>query len=95
VNQVLTRGPGRERLVRTGGMWHIRFAPDRAPTALEAVARSVAATLADPSRIVRRCAGDPCSFVFLDDSPTQSRRWCSPTACGGRGRIERRRGLLR
>jgi predicted RNA-binding Zn ribbon-like protein len=61
---------------------------------LEVVARSAAVTLADPAHTVRRCAGEPCSLVFLDSSTTQSRRWCS-AACGGRGRIERRRGINR
>jgi predicted RNA-binding Zn ribbon-like protein len=95
INAVLTREPGHERLVRESGTWHLRFTPERAATAFVTVARSAAASLADPVHLVRRCAGDPCSLFFLDGSPTQSRRWCSPAACGGRGRIERRRGLLR
>ena len=95
VNAVLGRQPGHEQLTRTAGRWAIRLAPSRPPRALEAVARSAAATLADPARTVRRCAAEPCSLVFLDSSTTQSRRWCSPAICGGRGRIERRRGPIR
>jgi predicted RNA-binding Zn ribbon-like protein len=95
VNAVLARQPGHEQLVRTSGRWSVQFASDRPRRALEVVARSAATTLADPAHMVRRCAAEPCSLVFLDSSTTQSRRWCSAGVCGGRGRIERRRGLLR
>ncbi len=95
VNAVLARQPGHEQLVRTSGRWSVRLAPERPLRGLEVVARSAAATLADAARTVRRCAADPCSLVFLDSATTQSRLWCSAAVCGGRGRIERRRGLLR
>jgi predicted RNA-binding Zn ribbon-like protein len=95
INRRLAQGNGREQLVRTAGVWHLRFAPLRALTALDAVARSAATTLADRVRTVRQCAADPCTLFFLDGSATQSRRWCSIAICGGRGRIERRRGLTR
>jgi predicted RNA-binding Zn ribbon-like protein len=95
VNALLARQPGHEQLIRTSGRWSVRLAPQRPLRALEVIARSAAATLADPAHMVRRCAAEPCSLVFLDSSTTQSRRWCSAAVCGGRGRIERRRGLLR
>jgi predicted RNA-binding Zn ribbon-like protein len=95
INTVLAREAGHEGLMRVGGAWQLRFGPARAPTALATVARSAAATLAEPAQVVRQCAGNPCNLIFIDASPTQSRRWCSDTACGGTGQIERRRGLLR
>lgn len=95
MNLVLSRRPGHEQLVRTSGRWTVRLAPERPARALEVVARSAAATLADPARAVRRCAADPCSLVFLDSSTTRSRHWCSAVVCGRHGRIERRRGPLR
>ena len=95
VNGILAKHPGHEQLMRTAGRWAIRLAPERPLRALEVIARSAAATLADPAHTVRRCAAEPCSLVFLDNSTTQSRRWCSPAVCGGRGRIERRRGFNR
>jgi len=95
INARLATQAGREQLVRTAGTWQLPFAADRPPAALDAIARSAAATLADRTRTVRECAADPCSLLFLDASPTQSRRWCSAAVCGGRGRIERRRGLRR
>jgi predicted RNA-binding Zn ribbon-like protein len=95
INERLAAQSGRERLVRTAGTWQLPFAADRPPAALDAIARSAAVTLADRTRTIRQCAADPCSLLFLDASPTQSRRWCSAGVCGGRGRIERRRGLRR
>ncbi len=90
INGCLAGLEGREQLVRIGGTWRVRFAPHRASTAFEALARSAAETLADRVAVVRRCAAPGCGLFFVDDSPTQSRRWCS-RRCGQRGRVERRR----
>ena len=68
---------------------------DAAVSPAPGCAQSAAATLASPLLYVRRCAGEGCSLFFTDDSPTQSRRWCSMAVCGREVRIERRRGLLR
>jgi predicted RNA-binding Zn ribbon-like protein len=95
INEQLAREDGCHQLTRIGGEWQLRFAPSRRPGVLEAIAQSAASSLADPLRFVRRCAGDGCSLFFADDSPNQSRRWCSPTVCGREVRVERRRGLLR
>jgi predicted RNA-binding Zn ribbon-like protein len=95
VNELLGGCTGSHRLVRVSGEWHLHFAPSRPLSPLEAIARSAAATLADRSVVVRRCAGEGCSLFFLDSSPTRSRRWCSPAACGASLRVERRRGMIR
>jgi predicted RNA-binding Zn ribbon-like protein len=95
INEQLSRHSGSHQLTRTGGEWQLRFAPSRRPPMLQAIAQSAAATLATPLVYVRRCAGQECSLFFTDDSPTQSRRWCSVAVCGREVRIERRRGLLR
>jgi hypothetical protein len=95
INDLLRGSGGSEQLTRVGGSWQIQFAPDRPPPALIAVARSAAATLADPLLIVRQCAGADCSLFFTDDSLTQGRSCCSVETCGRTARIERRRGLLR
>lgn len=91
VNSRLASLQGREHLIRVGGHWRVRFAPGRQPTALEAIARSVAETLANPLSILRSCANPECGLYLIDDSPSQGRRWCSPSRCGVRGRTERRR----
>jgi predicted RNA-binding Zn ribbon-like protein len=92
INSRLLTLEGRRQLVRIGGAWHLRFAPSRPPTALEAVALSAAETLANPLTIVRHCANPDCGLFFADESANQGRRWCSRSRCGQRGRIERRRG---
>jgi predicted RNA-binding Zn ribbon-like protein len=95
INEHLAQGGGCHQLTRISGGWQLRFAPQRRPPVLQAIAQSAAASLADSLRFVRRCAGEGCSFFFSDDSPTQSRRWCSIAICGREMKVERRRGLLR
>ena len=41
-------------------------------------------------RHVRRCAGKDCSVVFVDNSRSRQRRWCSKAACGEPERASRR-----
>lgn len=91
INGFLTGLSGREQLVRVAGSWRLRFAPDRTATAFEAIARSVAETLAEPLAGIRRCAAPECGLLLLDLTPTQSRRWCGRASCRP-GRVERRRG---
>ena len=93
LNEQLAGSAGCEQLTRVAGEWRLRFAPVRPPAALEAIARSAAATLAETGTAVRRCAGESCSLFFTDDSPTGSRRWCVASVCGQDARVERRRGL--
>ena len=95
INGMLATSSGSCRLTRVSGEWRLLFAASRALAPLEAVARSAATTLADPSVIVRRCAGETCSLFFADSSPTRSRRWCAAAICGVNLRVERRRGPLR
>jgi predicted RNA-binding Zn ribbon-like protein len=95
INEQLAQGGGCHQLTRISGEWQLRFAPERAPVVLQAIAQSAAASLADPLRFVRRCAGEGCSLFFSDDSPNQSRRWCTIAVCGREMKVERRRGLLR
>jgi predicted RNA-binding Zn ribbon-like protein len=95
INEQLAQGGGCHQLTRISGEWQLRFAPERRPAVLQAIAQSAAATLADSLRFVRRCAGEGCSLFFSDDSPNQSRRWCNIAVCGREMKVERRRGLLR
>ena len=95
INELLAGCAGSHRLVRISGEWRLQFAPSRSLSPLEAIARSAATTLADRDATVRRCAGESCSLFIIDASPTKSRRWCSPAACGASLRVERRRGMLR
>jgi predicted RNA-binding Zn ribbon-like protein len=95
INEQLSRNGGAHQLTRLSGEWQLRFAPDRPPALLEAIAQSAAAALADPLLFVRRCAGERCSLFFTDSSANQGRRWCNAAVCGLQVKVERRRGLLR
>jgi predicted RNA-binding Zn ribbon-like protein len=95
INDLLAQGQGCHQLTRVSGAWQLRFSPVKRPAVLLAIARSAAASLADPLLWIRRCAGVGCSLFFSDDSPNHTRLWCSPAICGRDVRIERRRGLLR
>lgn len=95
VNRMLARSVGRHQLTRVNGAWRVHFAPAQPLAALEAIARSAALTLANSLVRVRRCAGATCSLFLLDDTPSGSRRWCSPAACGRETWVERRRSQPR
>lgn len=38
---------------------------------------------------VRQCAGETCSWLFLDTSRNGTRRWCDMRACGNRAKVRR------
>ncbi len=95
INAVLAGSTGSHRLTRIGGEWRLQFAPTATLAPLEAIARSAAGTLAAPTVVVRRCAGETCSLFFADTSPNRSRRWCTAAICGTNLRVERRRGPFR
>jgi predicted RNA-binding Zn ribbon-like protein len=40
---------------------------------------------------VRVCANPDCTFMFVDESRNQSRRWCEPAACGNLVKVRRHR----
>jgi len=54
------------------------------------IARSAAELLTSPDLArVRQCAGDPCGWLFLDESRNRSRRWCDMRSCGNRAKARR------
>jgi predicted RNA-binding Zn ribbon-like protein len=38
---------------------------------------------------LRRCAGDDCCWLFLDNTKNHSRRWCAMSDCGSREKARR------
>ncbi|MFI5616939.1 CGNR zinc finger domain-containing protein [Streptomyces sp. NPDC051567] len=60
---------------------------------LAAVARDAVELLTDPGEraLLRSCAGEGCSRVYLDTSRGHRRRWCSSELCGNRERVARHR----
>jgi predicted RNA-binding Zn ribbon-like protein len=53
-------------------------------------ARSALAVLASPQDLahLKRCEGERCGFLFVDDSRNQTRRWCDTRLCGNRARVK-------
>ena len=43
---------------------------------------------------VRQCAGESCTWLFLDSSRNGRRRWCEMQACGNRAKVRRFRQRL-
>jgi predicted RNA-binding Zn ribbon-like protein len=39
--------------------------------------------------LVRECAAEDCSWLFLDSSKNHSRRWCDMKGCGNRAKVGR------
>lgn len=91
LNDALARAPARGRVQRLDS----RFAWTMPATAgVEALLAPVlwsAGDLLTGGRLarVRRCANDKCRWVFLDDSKSANRRWCSMSACGNRAKAHR------
>jgi len=72
-----------------------RGVEERLPRRLTALAaRSVMGLLHGPSpERIRRCLGPGCVHFLV--APTASQRWCSPTGCGNRARVQRHYRKLR
>ncbi|HET8995629.1 MAG TPA: ABATE domain-containing protein [Acetobacteraceae bacterium] len=65
--------------------------PELRPAALLAPVLWSAGDLALGPRAgrVRQCANPACQWLFLDDSKSGNRRWCSMSACGNRAKAHR------
>jgi predicted RNA-binding Zn ribbon-like protein len=90
-NTTLDRAPQRTKLRRmdAGYAWQIAQ-PRAASGILAAVLWSGGDLLAEPGRLrVRQCANPRCQWLFLDDSKSGTRRWCSMSACGNRAKAHR------
>jgi predicted RNA-binding Zn ribbon-like protein len=92
LNHLLAEGPSRRDIQSkkpAGFGWAVSAAPN-ATTLLAPVLWS-AGDLLVGARLdrVRRCANDACLWLFLDDSKSGNRRWCSMSACGNRAKAHR------
>ncbi len=57
---------------------------------LALIAQSAADLLLSPAaERVKICPGDRCNWLFLDESPSGRRRWCSMAVCGNRAKAKR------
>ena len=70
--------------------WDWKRPASRLDRLLWPVVRSVADLLAsNDAGLVRECASDRCSWMFLDRSRTRRRRWCDMKTCGNRAKARR------
>jgi predicted RNA-binding Zn ribbon-like protein len=88
LNAALAEAPPRQH-VRPGG-WDIGAAEPSAAALLAPVLWSAADLLVGAQlQRVRQCANPQCGWLFLDNSKSGNRRWCSMSACGNRAKAHR------
>ena len=74
----------------TGFTWSWRSEPEALDGMLWPVVRSAGELLTSAElQRVRECAGDTCSWLFIDTSRNHSRRWCDMNDCGNRAKARR------
>lgn len=88
LNATLADAPPRQRITRGG--WEVGMSEVSVGALLAPVLWS-AADLLVGRRLerVRQCANPACGWLFLDDSKSGNRRWCSMSACGNRAKAHR------
>jgi len=92
LNRLLAQAPGRTAvtIAASGNMWRLPPATPTAASLLAPVLWSAGDLLVgDRLGRVRLCANDKCSWLFLDDSKSGTRRWCAMRACGNRAKAHR------
>jgi predicted RNA-binding Zn ribbon-like protein len=88
LNGVFGAAPARQRL-RPGG-WAIGAPAISVSTLLAPTLWSAADLLVRaPLPRLRQCANPECGWLFLDNSKSGNRRWCSMSACGNRAKAHR------
>lgn len=74
-------------LLEAGGLRCERIEPSVGEV-LGSIARDAIDLLGGPQReLLRECAAEGCSGIYLDASPARTRRWCSAARCGNRARV--------
>jgi predicted RNA-binding Zn ribbon-like protein len=75
---------------KTGFAWTWHNQPGALDAMLWPIVQSAGELLTSAQIVqVRECAGDTCSWLFLDTSKNHSRRWCDMKDCGNRAKAKR------
>ena len=83
--------PRRSLSLRGQKLVNHAVAPD-ADQCLGVVARDAIDLLGGPERgLLRRCAAEDCSGIYVDRSRGSRRKWCSTGGCGNRSRVSAHR----
>ena len=98
LDREVTEALAHQRLVPHDGHfdWEIVEDESRMDRILWILAADAADLLASEQlERVKKCCGDHCEWVFVDESRNRSRRWCEMSDCGNRAkqrRYQRRHG---
>lgn len=98
LNAALNAAPERSRLWRgeAGYVWELPAERPGAGLLLAPVLWSAGDLLAGPRLArVRQCANEKCLWLFVDDSKSGNRRWCSMATCGNRAKAHRHYAKLK
>ncbi len=92
LNRFLSDYPVSSSIVRTGQEYGWAVAPGRGTEGrmLWPIAKSAADLLtSDQLGRVRECANEEegCGWVFLDETRSGTKKWCSSTGCGNRAKV--------
>lgn len=82
----------RERVVaaRGGFVWASSVGKPALDGPVSRVASSAADLLTSADLVrVRRCGGEECGWLFLDESRNRSRQWCDMRDCGNLAKVRR------
>ena len=73
-----------------GFVWSFCSGTDSMDLFLDPIIKSAADLLISSElKRVKQCADDACSWLFMDKSRNNSRRWCSMKDCGNRAKAHR------
>ena len=73
-----------------GFVWSFCSGTDSMDLFLDPIIKSAADLLVSSElKRVKQCADDACSWLFMDKSRNNSRRWCSMKDCGNRAKAHR------
>jgi predicted RNA-binding Zn ribbon-like protein len=92
LNQLLATAPARTSLAAgaAGSLWRLPAAMPAAASLLAPILWSAGDQLGgEQLQRLRMCANEKCRWLFIDDSKSGTRRWCSMSACGNRAKAHR------
>jgi len=95
-NAHLQEAMGRTQIERSAGAYRMVSVSSTPADRLRFEITRAAAEVLLSRRLdrVRQCAGDTCTWLFLDTSRNGTRRWCEMQSCGNRTKIRRFRKRL-
>lgn len=91
LNERMSSALGHLKLGASASRVSLSFQDELTPDRLVwPVVYSATCLLTDPqSERLRRCGGDKCTWLFIDESKNGSRRWCDMSVCGNRAKSRR------